>query len=59
MLYEGVLRKMRTEMGQPIQYYMVFDADFLNVNQLLDKELQIEFIKYQCLKMEVSHEKKC
>lgn len=49
MLYEGVLRKMRTEMGQPIQYYMVFDADFLNVNQLLDKELQIEFIKYQCL----------
>ncbi|MCW5516145.1 DUF2797 domain-containing protein [Muriicola sp. Z0-33] len=49
MLYEGVLRKMRTEMGQPIQYYMVFDTDFLNVNQLLDKELQIEFIKYQCL----------
>lgn len=49
MLYEGVLRKMRTELGQPIQYYMVFETDFLNVNQLLDKELQIEMIKYQCL----------
>ena len=49
MLYEGVLRKMRTEMGQPIQYYLVFETDFLNLNQLLDKELNIEFIKFQCL----------
>ncbi|WP_420321632.1 DUF2797 domain-containing protein [Flagellimonas sp.] len=49
MLYEGVLRKMQTEIGNPIQYYLVFENDFLNMNQLLDKELQIEFIKYQCL----------
>ena len=49
MQYEGVLRKMQTEMGRPIQYYMVFEADFLNVNQVLNKQLQIEFLKYQCL----------
>lgn len=49
MLYEGVLRKMRSEFGRPIQYYIVFETDFLNVNQVLDKELQIAFIKFQCL----------
>jgi len=49
MLYEGVLRKMRTEMGHPIQYFLLFDNDFINMNQALNKTLKIEFIKYQCL----------
>ncbi len=49
MQYEGVLRKMQTEIGNPIQYYMLFESDFLNVNQVLDKTLKIEFIKHQCL----------
>ncbi len=49
MQYEGVLRKMQTEVGHPIQYYMLFEDDFLNVNQVLDKSLTIRFIKYQCL----------
>lgn len=49
MQYEGVLRKMQTEIGQPIQYYMLFDTNFLNVNQVLDKELRLDFIKFQCL----------
>ncbi|KQC29922.1 DUF2797 domain-containing protein [Flagellimonas eckloniae] len=49
MLYEGVLRKMQTEIGNPIQYYLVFENDFLNMNQLLNKELTIDFIKFQCL----------
>ncbi|MGX1928834.1 DUF2797 domain-containing protein [Flagellimonas sp. 2504JD4-2] len=49
MLFEGVLRKMQTELGNPIQYYLVFENDFLNMNQLLDKQIQIDFIKYQCL----------
>ncbi|MEP0301839.1 MAG: DUF2797 domain-containing protein, partial [Maribacter dokdonensis] len=47
MQYEGVLRKMQTEIGSPIQYYMLFESDFLNVNQVLDKSLKIEFIKHQ------------
>lgn len=49
MLYEGVLRKMQTEIGSPIQYYLVFENDFINMNQGLGKELRIDFIKYQCL----------
>ncbi|WP_435624729.1 DUF2797 domain-containing protein [Flagellimonas sp.] len=49
MLFEGVLRKMRTEIGSPIQYFLVFENDFINMNQALNRELKIEFIKYQCL----------
>jgi len=30
MQYEGVLRKMQTENGSPINYYMVFENDFLD-----------------------------
>jgi len=50
MQYQGVLKKMESEMGEPIQYYMLFENDFLNVNQVLDKHLHIDFIKYQCLR---------
>ncbi len=49
MQYEGVLQKMQTEIGTPIQYYMVFENDFLNVNQVLGKKITLTFIKYQCL----------
>jgi len=49
MKYEGVLTKMKTENGSPIQYYLVFENDFLNVNQLLDKKVSINFLKFQCL----------
>ncbi|MGO4918344.1 DUF2797 domain-containing protein [Maribacter spongiicola] len=49
MQYEGVLRKMQTEIGSPIQYYMLFESDFLNVNQVLDKNVKINFIKHKCL----------
>ncbi|RIV43161.1 DUF2797 domain-containing protein [Flagellimonas pelagia] len=49
MLYEGVLRKMQTENGHPIQYFLTLGSDFLNLNQMLDRELHIDFIKFQCL----------
>ncbi len=49
MQYQGVLRKMQTENGNPIQYYLVFENDFLNVNQILNKSVEITFIKHQCL----------
>ncbi|AWG23986.1 DUF2797 domain-containing protein [Flavobacterium kingsejongi] len=49
MQYEGVLTKMQTEFGSPIQYYMIFENSFLNVNQLLDKTIEISFSGYQCL----------
>ncbi len=49
MQYEGVLTKMQTENGSPIQYYLVFETDFLNMNQLLNKPIGITFLKHQCL----------
>jgi len=49
MQYEGVLKKMISENGSPIQYYLDMESDFLNMNQLLEKKIEISFIKYQCL----------
>lgn len=49
MNYQGVLTKMETEFSQPIQYYLVFENDFINMNQLLNKNITIQFVKYQCL----------
>lgn len=40
---------MQTEIGTPIQYYLVFENSFLNVNQVLGKELTIHLEGYQCL----------
>lgn len=49
MQYHGVLTKMQTEFTNPIQYYLVFENDFLNLNQALDKIIKIKFLGYQCL----------
>jgi hypothetical protein len=49
MQYQGVLTKMETELSNPIQYYLVFENDFINMNQLLNKTLKISFVKYECL----------
>ncbi|PKP24894.1 MAG: DUF2797 domain-containing protein [Bacteroidetes bacterium HGW-Bacteroidetes-2] len=49
MQYHGVLTKMQTEYTQPVQYYLVFENDFLNLNQALGKKMQITFSGYQCL----------
>ena len=49
MFYQGVLTKMETEFSQPIQYYLVFENDFIHINQLLNKNITIQFVKYQCL----------
>lgn len=49
MLYEGVLNKMQTEWNSPISYYITFPNDFIQVNQLINRTLQITFKGYQCL----------
>lgn len=49
MMYKGVLTKMQTEFGKPIQYYLNFEDDFLNMNQLLNKTLRLDFEKFECL----------
>ena len=49
MQYTATLKKMITEFGSPIQYYLETETDYLNMNSLLDKKITIEFDKYQCL----------
>jgi hypothetical protein len=49
MQYQGVLKKMKTENLEEIQYYLDMKTDFLNMNQLLNKEISISFVKYECL----------
>ncbi|WP_372918310.1 DUF2797 domain-containing protein [Salegentibacter sp.] len=49
MRYEGVLTKMRTEITDKVQYYLIFESDFINMNQLLGKTLSINFLRFQCL----------
>src|SRR5690606_35419266 len=49
MRYEGVLTKMSTEITETVQYYLIFESDFIKMNQLLDKRLSINFLRFQCL----------
>ena len=49
MQYQGVLEKMQTEIQDTIQYYLSFENDVLNMNQLIDKKLSFSFVKYQCM----------
>ncbi|MBC3847384.1 DUF2797 domain-containing protein [Winogradskyella echinorum] len=49
MIYQGVLTKMQTEFLEPIQYYLVFDNDFIHMNQLLNKSIEMKLVGHQCL----------
>ena len=49
MKYLGVLKKMMTENASPVQYYLDMENDFLNMNQLINKNIEISFKEYQCL----------
>lgn len=49
MAYHGVLQKMRTEIGSPIQYFLKLDEDEILVNELIDKEITLQFEGTQCL----------
>ena len=50
MIYQGVLKKMMTENAEEIQYYLDMKTDFLNMNQLINKEISLSFVTYECLK---------
>ena len=40
---------MNTQYSDTIEYYLEMDNDFLNLNQLLDRKIEIQFENYQCL----------
>jgi hypothetical protein len=56
MIYQGVLKKMMTENVGEIQYYLDMKTDFLNMNQLLNKEISLNFITYECLNCHLEKE---
>ena len=56
MQYQGVLKKMKTENLEEIQYYLDMKTDFLNMNQLLNKEITLEFVTYECLNCHLEKE---
>lgn len=49
MQYKGVLSKMKTDLSDTVQYYLVMQDDFLHLNQLLDQTITIELKGYQCM----------
>jgi hypothetical protein len=49
MQYQTVLKKMMTELNEVVHYYLEVENDFLNMNQLLDRDFEISFEGYQCL----------
>jgi hypothetical protein len=49
MQYQTVLKKMLTELNDEVHYYLKVENDFLNLNQLLNKEIEISFEGYECL----------
>ena len=48
-MFEGTLKKMRTEKEDPINYFLDMEEGFLHMNQCLGKTIQIQHIGSQCL----------
>ncbi len=49
MYYEAVLKRMTTELSEPVRYYLDMKDDFIILNNLLGKKLTVEFKRYECL----------
>jgi len=48
-MIEGPLRKMRTELNEPIDYYMTFPSVFVRVNDLIGKSLSFTHTGFSCM----------
>ena len=55
-MFNGVLKKMITEFGKEIKYYLVMENDFIFFNSLFDKNITINFNGYSCLNCGSSEE---
>ncbi|MCD8416271.1 DUF2797 domain-containing protein [Tenacibaculum finnmarkense genomovar finnmarkense] len=56
MEYQGVLKKMRTENLDTVQYYLDMKTDFINMNQLLQNKITLSFAGYECLSCHLEKE---
>jgi hypothetical protein len=48
-MMEGVLVKMKTELNNPIRYYLTFPSMFVRVNELIGKTITFTHTGYCCL----------
>ncbi|MFK8265615.1 DUF2797 domain-containing protein [Capnocytophaga cynodegmi] len=48
-MFQGVLQKMLTEIGNPVRYYLQLQNDFLVVNELINRKIRLSFSHFQCL----------
>ena len=48
-MIEGVLVKMKTELNNPIRYYLTFPSMFVRVNELIGKTITFTHTGYCCL----------
>ncbi|WP_155283827.1 DUF2797 domain-containing protein [Capnocytophaga felis] len=48
-MFQGVLQKMLTEIAEPVRYYLQFQDDFLVVNELINRKINLSFSHFQCL----------
>ncbi len=49
MKAEFTLKKMPVASGEPVQYFMDLGTDFLQVNNLIGREIHLEHTGYECL----------
>ena len=55
MHFQGVVKKMVTELSTPINYFIEFEDNFIHLNQFIDKLFKFECIGYSCLSCSESH----
>lgn len=48
-MFSGVLKKMVSEYGNEVIYYLNFENEFMVMNQFLDKKIKLIFNGYECL----------
>jgi hypothetical protein len=48
-MFKGVLKKMISEKGLPIRYFLNLENDFLEMNQFLEQTIKINFLGTECL----------
>jgi len=48
-MFKGVLKKMHTNNGSPIRYFLSFENNFIEINQCIGRKLKITKTGEQCL----------
>ena len=49
MHFQGVVKKMVTELATPVNYFIEFENNFIHLNQFINKPFKFECIGYSCL----------